>query len=220
MTEVEGVKKESIFDTWMGNAEQSRGRYLWRRSGLVNKFKYLIAVTAFLLVAILVIWPFTAPEERRLQVAISDADKGTETEKPKMLKPRFHGVDKNNQPFSITAEEATQSDAENLLLKNPTGDVMLKSGEWISLSAISADYRVKAKQVLLKGNVNVFMNSGYELHTEAVAADMESGTALSNTPVNIQGKAGTLDAAGFTVEDSGSVIRFTGPVKVTIFMSK
>ncbi|NDF11249.1 MAG: hypothetical protein EB060_00320 [Proteobacteria bacterium] len=217
----ESVKKESHFDAWMSNAEQSRGRYLWRRSGIVNKFKYLIGITALMLVAVLIIWPFTAPEERRIQMAISDAkDKGEENEKPKMMRPRFHGVDKNDQPFTIIAESATQLDPENLLLDTPSGDVMMKDGSWISLNSKSATYKMKEKKVLLAGGVNVFLNNGYEMHTDAVAADMESGEALSQSTVKIQGDAGTLDATGFRAEERGNVIYFTGPVKVTIYMSK
>jgi len=134
-----------------------------------------------------------------------------------MEKPNYHGLDKNNLPFSIAADKAVQQDAENVLFTNIKADMATKSGNWVALHSGEGALKVSAKTLVLTKNVDMFYDGGYEFRSSRAFVDIDKGEASGDTPITGQGPMGTLEANSFKVFDRGQVIRFEGAVKVIIY---
>lgn len=226
----EGTEKKStvrLMDEWVRRRHDSNILgFLSLHKILVNLTKRIVLVLALLLVAVLMIWPFVVPEEKRLQIVFSDKDmppmavEGEIVDTNRMLKPRFHGMDRNNQPYSVVAEEAVQKSEEEVILKQLSGEMTLQDGKWYSISAVEGTIFIKAKKMTAEGDVSVFTDTGFQVHTAKAHADMEAGTATSETAVSVQGPPGKLEASGFKILNRGDEIYFTGPVKMTIYTDR
>lgn len=137
-----------------------------------------------------------------------------------MLRPHYQSVDENDQPFSVTADTATQKDADTVLLKNLNADMSFKDLRWAALSANEGTLRTKQKKLDLAGAVNMFYDGGYEMRTELARVDMAAGSVEGPGPVEGQGPSGTLTADRFKVREKGKVLYFEGNVKVTLNMDQ
>ncbi len=182
-----------------------------RYSIFVGFMKVLLPALAAALILLVVAWPqFTIENDRfRLSVselALEQADSLT------MLNARFDGVDEKNQPYTITADVATQSQTDKDLveLELPKADITLQDGAWLALTARSGEYRREREILDLVGSVNLFHDKGFELNTETARIDLKTGVAEGARPVEGQGSLGSIDAEGFRVLDRGARIVFTG----------
>jgi len=134
-----------------------------------------------------------------------------------MEKPYYHGLDKNNLPYSVTAERAIQQDADTVHLEVIKADMETKSGKWLALHADSGIIKTHTRLLTLTKNVDMFYEGGYEFRTDLANVDIDKGEASGNLPVTGQGPVGTLQADNFAVFKRGDVIRFKGNVKVKIY---
>jgi lipopolysaccharide export system protein LptC len=135
-----------------------------------------------------------------------------------MLNARFEGRDEKDQPFSVTADIATQSESDKDLvtLELPKADITLQDGAWLALTARSGEYRKDAQVLDLVGSVNLYHDKGFELRTEAARIHLDLGMAESAHPVQGQGNLGTIQAEGFKVLDRGARIIFLGRSRLVI----
>ncbi|MDX2072741.1 MAG: LPS export ABC transporter periplasmic protein LptC [Alphaproteobacteria bacterium] len=134
-----------------------------------------------------------------------------------MKNPYYHGLDKDNMPYSVTATKAVQKDAETVLLEDIKADMDTKDGKWLALHAGAGEMKTEAKTLMLTKNVDMFYDGGYEFRSERAFVDIGKGTASGDTPVTGQGPMGTLRANRFSVFGRGEVIMFEGAVKVEIY---
>ena len=182
-----------------------------RYSIFVGFMKVLLPATAAALILLVVAWPqFTIDEGQfRLsmsQLAPEQADSLT------MLNARFEGVDDEDQPYTITADMATQSedDKDLVTLELPKADITLEDGAWLALTARSGEYHKQSNILDLAGSVSLFHDRGFELQTEAARIDLNESTAEGVHPVKGQSSVGSIQAEGFRVLDRGARILFTG----------
>lgn len=180
-------------------------------SVFVGLLKLLLPALAVALVLLVVVWPQVHDGDNRFRIGISELGPG-EADSLSMVNARFEGVDDENRPFTITADVATQAAGEPDLieLQLPKADITLADGAWVALSARSGRYHRAAKRLELSGEVSLFHDRGFELHTTAAEIDLDSGVASGDRPVSGQGPSGTLAAEGFRVEAGGERIVFTG----------
>lgn len=134
-----------------------------------------------------------------------------------MKNPYYHGLDKNNLPYSVTATQAIQQDADTVLLENIKADMDTKDGKWMALHAGAGVYKSAAKTLMLTKNVDMFYDGGYEFRSERAMIDIDKGAASGDMPVAGQGPMGTLKANRFSVFNRGEVMLFEGAVKVVIY---
>lgn len=186
----------------------------YSRNVLFTKFGLLGA--AAVLVVILVITSLVHSGGERFNLAFSGVQGGI-SGPPQMIRPRFQGVDAQNQPYTISAELAEQKDANNVVLNQVNADIVMQDGQWVTMSADGADVAVEENRFVLKGNVHVFMDTGYEFTTETMAVHLDTGYGEGDVPVRIQGPPGILRAQGFRATDRGRRILFTGPVHLTVY---
>ncbi len=201
------------------NADRQPPRFSGRNrySLFVGMMKVVLPALAAALILLVFAWPqLTYKDERfRLGMARLTLD---QAENLTMLNARYDGVDERRQPYSVTADMATQSKQdENLIdLELPKADMTLEDGAWLALTARAGEYRRSVELLDLAGSVSLFHDRGFELRSESARVDLGAGTAEGLEPVEGQGTFGTIDAEGFRVLDRGQTIIFTGKSRLVL----
>jgi lipopolysaccharide export system protein LptC len=119
-----------------------------------------------------------------------------------MTKPKLHGVDSEGNPFTVTADKATQNpkNLRQATLANVQADLSLKDGQWMTATAPKGLLDADAHQLELSGAISVFTDEGYELHTDLAHFDLAKGIATGPHRVTGQGPSGTFVADRFRIE--------------------
>ena len=86
--------------------------------------------------------------------------------------------------------------ATSPISSKPKGDITLKDGTWLALSAEAGVYRKKDELLDLEGNVNLFHDGGYEIATSRARIDLAKNSAEGDEPVVGQGPDTELQRRG------------------------
>jgi len=188
-----------------------------RYSLFVGLMKVLLPAMAAALILLVVAWPQFTVERDSFRLGISRLGRG-EPENLSMLNARLNGIDQKQQPFTVTADMATQSNRkENLIdLELPKADMTLADGTWLALTARSGQFDRETRLLDLFGTVSLFHDQGFELRTASARIDLEQGIAEGSQPIQGQGAMGAISAEGFRVLERGRRIVFTGRSRLTI----
>jgi lipopolysaccharide export system protein LptC len=188
-------------------------------SRFVSLLKFLLPAAALTLMALLLLWPQMNPLPTKIgfsKVTVEDL------ENLRMLAPRMIGRDEKDQPYTITAEQATQdagsSDVTDLV--RPKGDIQINTGAWVALTADTGKYNKQSQMLHLQGNVNVFHDAGYEIQTTSADVNLDKGDAQGDEPVVGQGPDSELQGQGFRLYNKGARIVVTGQSRVVIHANK
>ncbi len=186
-------------------------------SRFVSVMKIFLPTTALLLIALVVVWPQLDIGDNRFGLQFATLE--SEANDQSMVNARFVGADRKDQPFTITADLATNLMASDAAveLEMPKADITTQDGSWLVLTANTGVYDQSGKTLDLEGAVNLFHDSGYEFSTKKAAIDLGLGAATSSSHVSGHGPFGELESEGFRIEDKGEKIFFTGKSKATIF---
>jgi len=187
-------------------------------SHFVNMMKVLLPVVALLLIVLIMVWPYLKTQDLRFRLNFSALSVG-DTQDPSMVNPRYLGIDKDNQAFSITADLARKLAAgdSDVELEMPKADITLDDGTWLVLTAENGVFKRLKKTLDLAGAVNLFHDSGFEFRTAKASIDLGKGAASGSVPIRGQGPFGDLQAQGFRMINKGKTILFTGKAKLRIF---
>ncbi len=192
----------------------------WRYTRFVGMMRWLLVFGAAALAASLILWPYLHAPGGGEEFLLDEAT-GIELKdgRPTMINARFLATDDQGQPYTITAELAWQEQGveEIVFMETLEGDILLRSGLWMSLSADRGVFDQIEQLLILESNIDLFSDAGYELHTDSAQIDLAAGTAQGDMDVEGQGPSGLLTAAGFEILQSGDRIRFTGPVHMTLY---
>ncbi len=193
-------------------------RFSFFHTHVVNLLKVVLPAAALALAALVLLWPQIVPDERRVRlrpvgVGIEDL------ENLRVLNPRFIGVDAQSQPYTLTAEQATQASGNSTLteLAKPKADMTLANGTWLALTADQGQYHKASQELDLWGNVNLFHDQGYEIATDRAHVDFDKGSASGQEAVHGQGPNSELDGEGFQIYDKGARIFVTGKSRLVLF---
>lgn len=189
------------------------------RARNIKLVKHSLFILAIGLIGLLVILPLTNKVEERFKITYTPSE-DDKTDTPMMIKPHFQGVDSQNQLYNIIADTAMQLSTDEIQLHKIQADITLESEQWLSLTADTGMVHLQKKTLDLQGNVDGFSDEGYEFKSTEAHIDLSNGLANGDYPVTIQGPPGVLHAEGFDIIEQGNVIRFTGPVKLVIYMKE
>lgn len=190
-------------------------RRLARRQRAIGLTKLVMPAMALALLASLALWPeFQHISSRAEQAAKSFAAIHGDT----VMDARYHSIDQQGRPFTITAEVARKLNADVIDLTKPRGDITLHGGTWLMLEGKAGTYRQRENSLDLTGGVTLYRDDGTTVQTQATTVDMKAGAAAGTEPVHATGPFGRLDAkGGFTAAGNGQQIFFAGPA--TLFLS-
>lgn len=188
-----------------------------RYSLFVGLMKVMLPAMAAALILLVVAWPHIVGKHDKFRLGIANFG-ADQIDNLSMLNARFDGMDDKNQPFTITADMATQShESENLIeLELPKADMTMSDGTWLALTARAGEYDRDTQLLDLTGAVSLFHDKGFELQTNSARIDFEAGTASGDEAVRGFGAAGSIQAEGFRVLDRGERILFTGRSQLTL----
>ncbi len=186
-----------------------------------KQMKRGIVAAVLLMVLAMIAWPLTHLGQRSFKVNLASgagkAAPGSQAEQTRMVKPHLHGLDNENQPYNITADDAIQRDKENVDLTNVEGDVFLKDNGWAELRADTGHYNLTAKTLDLGGAVQLGMDNGYELATAEAHATLANREVQGPAAVRVQGPLGTLTADGFALHGGENALAFSGRVHLKAY---
>ncbi len=187
-------------------------------SRFVQMMKFLLPAVAVLLIALILVWPYLKTEDIRFRISFA-ALTADQTEDPSMVNPRYLGIDKDNQSYSITADLARKLAQGSMIveLEMPKADITLEDGSWLVVTAKNGVFKRTEKTLNLIGAVNLYHDSGYEFRTAKARIDLAKGIADGDTPIRGQGPFGDLQAEGFRLIDKGKTIIFTGKSKLVLY---
>lgn len=189
----------------------------------VQSLRIVLPLTALGLTVAVLLWPSVGPNKSQVRIN-SGTLAGAPAARPeddvlKMLQPRFVSTDENNRPFTVTADSATQTRADDseVSLVAPKADLADKGGAWMQLGADNGFFDRKSEMLRLEGNVTLFHDTGMEFQTSRMGANLKDRSVTSDTAVEGQGPQGTLSARdGFRILQSGQRIELIGPSKVVV----
>jgi len=197
------------------------GRSL-RYSQFVARAKFVLPLTAGALIVSVAAWPSLQSGFQRLRTAMPRLD-ASQMHDLRMVNPRYTGLDRDNRPYTITADAARQSgtntrNADDLVaLEGPKADILTREGAWVVVAGNTGVYQPGAQLLDLFGNVTLLHDKGYRFKTDSARVDVNAGTAEGHEPVSGDGTSGTVHSAGFKILQKGDVVVFTG--KSTLVMN-
>lgn len=204
-----------------GQLKSSARAVAIRYSRFVGLMKVMLPAFAAALLGLVLVWPKVATRDSSFVRAFADFNvKAVDT--LSMKNPRYYGTDNKNLPFTVTAAVATQVDAANMVvsLENPSADLTRRNGTNIIINADTGFFRQKDDILDLMGNVDLYENSGYEVHTDSLRLEVKAGSATGDDPARGQGPSGTIEGEGIRLWDNGRTIMFTGKAKAVLFAAR
>jgi lipopolysaccharide export system protein LptC len=184
---------------------------------IVAWLKWVLPMVAVGLVLLVGAWPEIQASFSRLTASIPRIDLRAARDLS-MVNARYTGLDRNNRPFSLTADVARQATAKDDLvgLEAPKADLALENGAWVAVTADTGLYHTQPKQIELYGDVNLYHDKGMTFSTESATVDLEAGTAEGREKVQGHGPSGEVESEGFRILDKGAVVIFTGRARMLL----
>lgn len=134
-----------------------------------------------------------------------------------MVEPHLSGRSRD-RTYDITADRATQDFAnpKAVKLERLTGRIEMTDGAWAKVTAKSGLYDGNHDALTLTEAIVATTSTGYVLKTDAGLINLSSGDMTTDSPVHIDGPAGTIDSKGARVANGGKLITFINGVHVFI----
>ena len=201
---------------WQPSAEAHKlmakiGRY----TRFVSITKIMLGALSLLLIGTIIAMPLLYGDKEGIRLAFSGVQEKAQSF-PVMTNPTFQGVAENNQPYYVTADSATQMDANQIVLRNVQGDMMTDRNAWLSVKAQQGLINNQTKQMQLAHDVRLMHFDGYEFRTERMDIDMNAKIARGNETISGFGPMGEIKAGGFEWNHDLQTLTFSGRVTLRI----
>lgn len=134
-----------------------------------------------------------------------------------MDQPKLTGFRaKDSKPYEVTADTATQDVKRPTIveLTNINGNVQLESGS-ARVSADAGVYDTQTEKVILRSNVRVRTQDGYDARLNSAFVDFKAGSVKSDDGVDVTFKEGSIAARRLDISDNGHRMTFEDRVKAT-----
>lgn len=191
-------------------------RVAGRRYGrFVGIAKLLLLTVAGGLIALVAIWPQLRKDGGLIPIGTTRIERA-DVESLRVVNARFTGSSREGRPYTVTFDNATQTRKESdlVVLTAPKADIVMNDGSWLAVEAPAGRFQRANRVLELDGAVNLFHDSGMELHTGSVTLNLERGTGAGYDPMHAQGPFGQIDSKGFRIRENLGVFQFVGPLRV------
>ena len=183
--------------------------------------KRTLPVFAFLLTALIIIWPIFKEQKDSFSLAISSnsSQKGTKMD---MENIRFFGLNTKKFPMTLATPTVKEIDSttHQLRMENPVATYQMATNEILTIETAYALIFQDKEILSFDDKINLTSSSGYHANSSKVVCDFTQGTADSNEAVFINGPAGNLNAKGLWMAEKGNLILFKKDVHSTINQGK
>ena len=150
-----------------------------------------------------------APKDIKPELEVSNPEQITG--KNSLIK----GLDRNQRPYEIRALTGQQDKliATLVHLQTVAGAFQRPSGAMLDVTATSANYDTKSKDLELDGNVQFSEGKRFTALMDKAAVNMDNQTLTSRSPVQVDMQGTKISAQSLTISDNGNRILFRGGVK-------
>ena len=114
---------------------------------------------------------------------------------------------------------SSQKSNAPIYMKQVEADMTMTDGAWVAVTADDGVYDRDNGIVNLKGNVNLFHDTGLSFATDAATVDVKNNVASGDQPIEGQRPDGELAAEGFQVRNDGQTVIFTGRAFLKLYPS-
>ncbi|MBF0560613.1 MAG: LPS export ABC transporter periplasmic protein LptC [Alphaproteobacteria bacterium] len=184
----------------------------------VTMMKGLLAGIAVVVLVLVMVWPKLSGLEDHFHLSFSNVV-GKDVESLSMVNARYSGVNDNDEPFTVTADLATETGRRGsgaYDLEAPKADMTMESGAGVVINSNTGHYDRDHDRLDLQGDVNLYHDDGYEMHTASARINIKDGSANGNDCVHGQGPFGRIESQGFQLWDDGQHIQFGGKAKLVL----
>ena len=204
---------------WSARARTSAMEAL-RYTQFVGVMKRALPAAAFAVIAAVMAFFFVARQPARLSMGYERL--GHIENDLAMVKPRLTGQDAKGNPFVITADAAVQDahDPKKATLRKIEADLAIDKTSWIDASAARGMVDMTNHRLELAGGLDLFTDTGYQLHTESASVDLKSNLVTGPSEVTGVGPMGSLRADRFHANRQTRQILLEGNVRMTIDRNK
>ncbi|MGN6517300.1 MAG: LPS export ABC transporter periplasmic protein LptC [Rhizomicrobium sp.] len=171
-----------------------------RYTRFVNIMRRALLLAGLILIGLVIGYALMPRQNQRLAMTFDKM--GIVAGDLSMTKPKLHGTDSEGNPFTVTADRATQNpkNLRQAKLYDVQADISLKDGQWLNASAPRGFLDANTRQLWLNGAIAVFTDQGYEMHTDLAHIDLAKGIAYGPHHVKGQGPSGTFVADRFRID--------------------
>ena len=187
-----------------------------RHSRRVDRLRFILPITAFMMLAITMAWPWLSGGYHGLIVPVFSQALGVGVDPMRMHKPRYVGRTRKQDPFEVTAASAylDPSNQERIHLDQLTAVLERVADDDVHLRANEGLYHRDQGTLDLKGDLELSLGDRYVFNTSEASVDFGRGEVVGPMPVTGEGPIGTLAADRFNVSQGGDVMQFEGRVHV------
>ncbi|MFY9288349.1 MAG: LPS export ABC transporter periplasmic protein LptC [Alphaproteobacteria bacterium] len=178
---------------------------------IANFLRVALPTVVVVVILSLILWPRIKPNTIKTMVMKNIPDLVIDN-------LNYTGLTTKDEPYSLSAVKATRpGGAQNVFdLDQPQAEVTLASGAWLAAKAKTGHYDQDTRKLLLRDDVELFHDKGYQFTSNEAHVDLKQNTAWGEKPVMIQGSFGEVSGQGFQLLDSGSVMIIRGPAKAVL----
>jgi len=133
-----------------------------------------------------------------------------------MQQPRMSGYTQDRRPYVVTARAATQdvTKPDTVTLQELRATIEFKDGKY-DLSARSGLFESKLDRLTLQEDILV-NSANYQAKLSEAVINVRTNHMVSEHPVEVTMRQGTVNANRLEVSNSGEVIRFEGGVTMVL----
>lgn len=135
-----------------------------------------------------------------------------------MSNPTLNGFTRDNLPYSMSAERASQSLSATgaILLEKIVARMPIDAGNWADIEAGSGQFDSENNSLDIDSIMKVTTTHGLVAEFQSAHLDMAEGTIVSEAPVRVEVNGSTLTAERLEIRERGKVIILEEQVRMTI----
>ncbi len=188
-------------------------------SRFVAVMKVALPLGAAAVIVLLFSWSRLYDMPERLHIGAASFSVSESASGHRMINARYSGTDRNDNPYTLAAESIVQqsSDLDSVTLNRPEADFTTADGTWVAVAASRGAFARTARQVMLKGDVSLYHDWGYQFRTDEATIDFNQAIAWGDVAVSGKGPWADMEAAGFRISREESRLVFSGPARVVLY---
>ena len=189
-----------------------------RHSRRVRLLRVGLPVAALLGCILLALVSWFNPLRMLTHLPISIGDVVVSGSKIKMENPKLSGFTRDSRRYDITAGAAAQDLTRPGVIELQDINALMEMREKTTMKLVAQGgvFDTKKEQLTLEHNIVVTSSNGYEGYLDIAVIDTKNGNVVSEKPVQLKMRNGTVKGNRFELMNSGDVIRFENGVVVNM----
>jgi lipopolysaccharide export system protein LptC len=192
-----------------------------RHSRLVRLLRIAVPVTVVVAVLIMVLSVYVLNPLRFVKLPDNIGGLVVSGTSITMQQPRMAGYTQDRRPYVVTARAATQdiTKPDTVRLQDLNATIEFKDAGKFELTARSGLFESKQDRLTLQDDILV-NSANYQAKLSEAVVNVRTNHMVSEHPVEVTMKQGTINANRLEVTNSGEVIRFEGSVTMLLVPQK